>query len=152
MDEKTRKLAEKFLKSHIYCTIATCTSSIPHAAVVMYASEGLDIYFFTGKSTKKLKNIKQNPNIAVVVEGKRFLFFPQAIEIQGRAEILSGKDEEIAKKLYFSRMKPEFIAAKKLALRREITWIKVTPEKIFTYGIGTKLLEIEPEEQFRRVV
>jgi len=146
-----KKLVEKFLKKHVYCTIATCANGVPHAAIVMYVSDTLNIYFFTGEKTKKLKNIKRNPNIAVVVEGKRFLFFPQAVEIQGRAEILSGKDEETAKKLYFSRMKPEFIAAKKLALRREITWIKVTPEKIFTYGIGTKLLETEPEEQFRRI-
>lgn len=152
MDEEMRRRVERFLQRHVYCTLATCVDATPLATMVMYVSDGLDLYFFTGMNTKKLKNIKKNPNVAVAVEGRRFFFFPQAMEIQGRAEVLSGKDEETARRLYFSRMRPEFRAAKKVAEMSEIKWVRVRPERVFTYGIGTRFWRISPEEQFRRLM
>ncbi|GBE18697.1 pyridoxamine 5'-phosphate oxidase [archaeon BMS3Abin16] len=151
MDERMRCNVEKFLTKHSYCTLATCSESIPLATVVMYVSYGLDLFFFSGERTKKIKNLLKNPNIAVSVEGRRFLFFPQAVEMTGTAAILSGSEEERAKELYFSGKRPEYVVAKRIAERNRIKWIKFTPRKVYTYGIGTRPWHISPDKQFRRV-
>ncbi len=152
IDPRLTQLVVEFLARHNYCTLATCAGGRPHAAVVLYASDGLDIYFFTGTRSKKIKNIKENPNVAVTIEGKKLIFFPQAVEIQGHAEILS-KDDEKAQDVYYSKWKIENkIAARRIHEKLDAIWVKIMPEKIFTYGIGTRFWEIDPRKQFRRVM
>ncbi|MFQ5888293.1 MAG: pyridoxamine 5'-phosphate oxidase family protein [Candidatus Hydrothermarchaeales archaeon] len=152
MDEQMVKRVERFLKGHVYCTLATCSNSTPLSTVVVYVSDGLDLYFFTGVDTKKLRDVKENPSVSVAVAGRRFLFFPQAVEMQGKAEVLSGKEADDARRLYFSRKRPEFRAAKKVAKMSEIRWIRVRPTHIFTYGIGTKPWQLDPKKQFKRIL
>jgi nitroimidazol reductase NimA-like FMN-containing flavoprotein (pyridoxamine 5'-phosphate oxidase superfamily) len=120
MDKSLRKKVEVFLAKHLYCSLSTCSKSSPHATVVMYASRGLDLYFFTGTSTKKLRNIDENNRVAAAIEGRRLLFFPQALEMQGEAQILSGREAELARRLYFSKHRPEFLLAKKIAETSDI--------------------------------
>lgn len=151
-DPRLTRLVVDLMARHNYCTLATCANSSPHAAVVLYASDGLDIYFFTGTRSKKIKNIKENPNVAVTIEGKKLLFFPQAVEIQGRAKILS-KDDEKAQKVYYSKWKIENkMAAWRIHGTLDALWVKISPEKIFTYGIGTRLWDIDPKKQLRRAM
>ena len=152
MDEDMVRRVENFLKKHVYCTIATCSKGTPLATVVVYVSRGLDIFFFTGEGTKKLKDIRLNPMVAVTVQGRRLFFFPQAVEIQGKAEILSGWEAEATGDIYFSKRKLEILAAKKVSEMADIKWVKVTPVKVFTYGIGTRPWHLTPEKQFKKVL
>jgi len=152
MEERLRQEVERFLSRHVYCVLATCGDAQPLATVVMYASKGLEIYFFTGAGTKKLRNMQANPRVSVAVPGRRYLFFPQAVEIIGRAEQLAENEAERAKAIYFSRRRPEFQGARRIARREDVTWVKISPERVYTYGLSTKPWELEPEKQFKRVL
>jgi nitroimidazol reductase NimA-like FMN-containing flavoprotein (pyridoxamine 5'-phosphate oxidase superfamily) len=142
----------KFLKKHVYCTLATSSRGEPLATEVLYVPLDFDLVFFTGESTKKLKNLRKNPRSAVSVAGRRLLFFPQAVEMQGRSEILSGEEAEKAKKTYHTRHKPEILAARKVAKGNKIRWVRFHPDKIFAYGIGTRLWDLDPAKQFKKVM
>jgi uncharacterized protein YhbP (UPF0306 family) len=152
VDEKMKKDVSSFLKRHVYCTLATSSGDEPLATEVLYVPLDLDLVFFTGESTKKIKNIRKNSRSAVSIEGKRMLFFPQAVEMQGISKILSEEEAEGAKEIYFSSHKPEILAARKVAQDSKIRWIKFHPNKIFTYGIGTRPWQLDPAKQFKKVM
>jgi MoaA/NifB/PqqE/SkfB family radical SAM enzyme/nitroimidazol reductase NimA-like FMN-containing flavoprotein (pyridoxamine 5'-phosphate oxidase superfamily) len=149
--EGLRNLVVDFLRRNSYCTVATSDDESPHASIVLYASRDMELYFFTGSGTKKLRNILKNPRVAVAVEGRKLLVFPQAVQIQGRAEVLP-KDDKEAENVYFSRLRFEHRIAKRIYDRYDVRWVKIVPEKIFTYRIGTRFWRVDPEEQFRRLV
>ena len=149
-DKHLLRLVVDFLRRHSYCTLATSDGRSPHASVVLYASKGLELYFFTGSDTKKIRNITKNPRVAVAVEGRKFLVFPQAVEMQGRAEVLPRDDPE-AGRVYFSRLRMEHKIAKRIYDKYDVRWVKIVPDRIFTYRIGTRFWRIDPAEQFRRI-
>ncbi len=63
------KYIEEFLKKHDICRLATAGNDcMPHVVPVSYIYYDEKIYISTDFGTKKLKNIKENPKAAVVVD------------------------------------------------------------------------------------
>lgn len=65
----TKKEVLKFLKEHRHVTIATVTENgLPEVATVYYGvDDRLNLYIPTGVLSRKFKNIKKNPRVALVV-------------------------------------------------------------------------------------
>ncbi|MEM3185168.1 MAG: pyridoxamine 5'-phosphate oxidase family protein [Conexivisphaerales archaeon] len=81
----------KFLKEHELCRLATASKDgEPHVTPVIYALDNYDIVIATDYGTKKLKNIMENPKVALVVDE----FRPnKGLMIQGRCEVLERGEE-----------------------------------------------------------
>lgn len=80
-----------FLKKHELCRMATASKdAMPHVVPVIYAVDGENIVVAIDYKTKKLKNLRENPQVALVVDEYR----PNhALMIQGECEILErGKE------------------------------------------------------------
>jgi nitroimidazol reductase NimA-like FMN-containing flavoprotein (pyridoxamine 5'-phosphate oxidase superfamily) len=80
-----------FLKSHELCRLATVSkNSRPHVVPVIYAIDGENIVIAIDYGTKKLKNLKENNKVALVVDEYR----PNhAVMVEGDCEILErGKE------------------------------------------------------------
>jgi uncharacterized protein len=80
-----------FLKSHELCRMATASKDgHPHVVPVIYALDGEDIVVAVDYGTKKLKNLRENPNVALVVDD----YSPnRGILMEGKSEILErGKE------------------------------------------------------------
>src|SRR5580658_10787694 len=80
-----------FLESHELCRLATASKEgRPHVVPVIYAMDGEDIIIAIDYGTRKLKNLEENKEVALVVDDYR----PnQGIMIEGRCEILErGKE------------------------------------------------------------
>ena len=97
MDEKLKQKIFSFLKTQQLAVVATSSrEGIPEGAVVEYfIDENWNIYFFTHDDTKKIKNLKENNKIAVVIGT---VLSPNTLQIEGNTEIIkSGTDhfEEI---------------------------------------------------------
>lgn len=59
----------KFLKSHELCRLGTASKGgMPHVVPVIYALDGEDIVIAVDYKTKKLKNLRENPRVALVVD------------------------------------------------------------------------------------
>ncbi len=80
-----------FLKSHEVCRLATASRDArPHVVPVIYAMDGEDIVIAIDYGTKKLKNLRQNNKVALVVDEYR----PnKGLMIEGDCEIFErGKE------------------------------------------------------------
>ncbi len=69
--------------------LATSQNDAVQARIILIASKGLDIYFFTWNGSRKFKQIEQNPRVALCKD---------TIQIEGTAEILGAiTDRKISK-------------------------------------------------------
>lgn len=82
----TKKEALKFLKEHRHVTIATVTENgLPEVATVYYGvDDQLNVYIPTGVRSRKFKNIKKNPRVALVVTNAEQL---TTLQMEGVASI-----------------------------------------------------------------
>jgi PPOX class probable F420-dependent enzyme len=86
---KTREA--KFLQAHELCRLATASKSgRPHVVPVIYTLDGGDIVIAVDYKTKKLKNLRENPKVALVVDEYR----PnRGLMVEGDCEIFErGKE------------------------------------------------------------
>ncbi|MDE1853913.1 MAG: pyridoxamine 5'-phosphate oxidase family protein [Thaumarchaeota archaeon] len=91
-----------FLKSHEVCSLATASRAAkPHVVPVIYAVDGEDIIVAIDYGTKKLKNLRENKLVALVVDEYR----PnKAVMVEGECEILErGKEYLRLLKVLFDR-------------------------------------------------
>ena len=59
----------KFLKAHELCRLATASKEArPHVVPVIYAVDGEDVVVAIDYKTKKLKNLGENPHVALIVD------------------------------------------------------------------------------------
>jgi len=83
--------ALSFLKSHELCRLATASKDAkPHVVPVIYALDGENLVIAIDYGTKKLGNLRQNKNVALVVDD----YSPNhAVMVEGECEILErGKE------------------------------------------------------------
>jgi nitroimidazol reductase NimA-like FMN-containing flavoprotein (pyridoxamine 5'-phosphate oxidase superfamily) len=80
-----------FLKTHEVCRLATASKDAkPHVVPVIYAMDGDDIIIAVDYGTKKLKNLRENNKVALVVD----VYRPnQGMMIEGECEIFERGEE-----------------------------------------------------------
>lgn len=121
----------RFLNENEVCRLATSSKDAPHVVPVCYIFENGNFYIFTDYSTKKFKNIKENPRVSVVVDVYRQPS-NKAVFIQGSATIIEkGKEykevyEKFYKKFYWVKADPWE--------EGEAPLLKVKPEKKVSWG------------------
>jgi PPOX class probable F420-dependent enzyme len=80
-----------FLRKHELCRMATASKDgMPHVVPVIYTLDGGDIIIAVDYGTRKLKNLRENRRVALVVDTYR----PNAgLMVEGECEILErGKE------------------------------------------------------------
>jgi nitroimidazol reductase NimA-like FMN-containing flavoprotein (pyridoxamine 5'-phosphate oxidase superfamily) len=86
---KSRELG--FLRAHEVCRLATASKKAkPHVVPVIYALEGENVVIAIDYGTKKLKNLRENKQVALVVDD----YHPnKGLMIEGECELLErGKE------------------------------------------------------------
>lgn len=100
MDDKSKIL--EFAKSHNLCVIATSVDNIPESAIVDFViTNDLEIIFNTFTTSKKYKNLKINPNVALVIGFGNDL---KTLQCEGIAIELEGHDKEKVMSAYGDNM------------------------------------------------
>jgi general stress protein 26 len=89
-----------FLRKHKLAVQATVSSkAAPQAAVVGIAvTDGLEIVFDTLDTTRKVENLRQNPQIAFVIGWDE----ERTVQLEGLADLPSGEELERLKEVYFA--------------------------------------------------
>lgn len=145
----------EILKGNMWLIISTVDKyNNPHSCVVVYQSDGEDIYIQTGASTLKAKNIKYNNNVSITIPFRKNLIHklipapPAELHFTATAEIIS-KDNKKARKV----LKKFIKAAENVKNEDEKIWIKIIPSKtICTYGVGVSLLSMKKPEKARNKI
>jgi uncharacterized protein len=79
----------EYLETHHTMTIASSRDNIPWASAVFYASDGLDLYFFSKPGSRHGVNMAANDRVGVAIhEDYRHWKAVRGIQMEGRAELL----------------------------------------------------------------
>jgi hypothetical protein len=143
---------ERALRRRTFSTLSTLTEQgRPHATGVVYAvspaGEPLHLYVTTRTTTRKVRNVRANPDVAFVVPVPRRLapgFPPRAIQFQGTASVVAGSDEGAIRAFSSSWFLRRILTAERRIVVQggELCFLRVRPDStVFTYGMGMSLFE-----------
>ena len=148
-------IVRKNFKKNMWLVLSTVNDRHqPQSSLVIYQSDGQNLYVQTGKITLKAKNIIKNNKVSVTIPIYKNLLHkfipapPAEIHFKATAEILPFEDEYVRKvwKKYLKHELPE-------ELKKESIWIKITPaNRVNTYGLGVKLWDMRDPTKARKVV
>ena len=139
---------EKQLRKKTFGILTTVTpQGRPHSVGVVYAVAPLGqpccLYLITRPVLKKARNIRDNPNVSLVVPFPHYLFRsipPRCIQFQGKAELLPI-DDPIVIKAFQSSIVLKRSMEHSLRLGESV-FIRIVPDKkIFCFGIGANILQ-----------
>ena len=129
-------------------------NNVSHSSVVVYQSDGKKIYLMTGKNTIKARDIRINNKVSITIPFWKNFFHkilpapPAELCFTAFAEIKPFDDEE-AKQIFAKYLKYQ----ENVENVDENIWIKITPQKkIYTYGVGIKLLQMRNPEKARNSI
>jgi len=110
MNSELQNKIMEYMKKTRFSTLTTIgrRSKEPKSTIVFYENSGLDIYFNTGKGAEKVKNIKANPSVSIVIHhddpSAKDVRDTRGLLYSGRAEAINEKDfdkvPEGVKKVY----------------------------------------------------
>ena len=139
----TKDLIYNAIGSHalaVVCTVAV--TGKPESALVGFAiSEDLEIIFDTVTTSRKYQNILQNPQVAVVIGWDN----ETTIQLEGKAIVLNGADDEKLRECYFNAFND--------ARQRAATWpnlvhVKIIPTWIRYSNFNSPQVIVEMEAPF----
>jgi nitroimidazol reductase NimA-like FMN-containing flavoprotein (pyridoxamine 5'-phosphate oxidase superfamily) len=102
MIEKIKALA----REKDICVLATVSGKNPYCSLMAYAVDEnvIEFYMTTSRLTKKFTNIKNNPNVSLLIDSRETIprTNAQALTVSGKCEIISShetKNQTIKEKL-----------------------------------------------------
>jgi PPOX class probable F420-dependent enzyme len=120
-----------FLKSSEICRLATASKDArPQVTPVMYAMDGAAFVIAVDYGTKKLKNVKVNPNVALVVDRLRPT---RAVTVEGTCQV-HEKGAEYRRLLEVLMGRFEFYR-KNPWKEGESPIFRITPQKAVSWGL-----------------
>ena len=145
----------EILKKNFWLVLSTVNNrNQPQSSVVMYQSNGHEIFVQTGMSTQKAKNIRKNNQISVTIPFRKNLIHkfipapPAELHFKATAKLLPFDNEE-ARKVFAKFLKQ----IDKQTVPQESIWIEITPKSpINTYGVGVKLLQMRKPTKARNLI
>lgn len=131
MNIKFSKAEAEFIHKNEVCRLATLTpDGRPHLVPICYIYHKDNFYMVTDLCTAKLRNIKNNPEVAVLID----TYKPnKAILMWGKASILTeGEEFKEVSELFFKKF---YWARRDRWDEGEAAVIKVEPYRKITWGI-----------------
>ncbi|HEX6425550.1 MAG TPA: pyridoxamine 5'-phosphate oxidase family protein [Acidimicrobiales bacterium] len=123
-----------------FCTLATTSpSGRPHAAGVLYALADGALYVSTLRTSRKARNIADNPRVGVVIPVRRLpVGPPSSVQFQAVAEILEVDDPGVRRLADAGRLKA-ITGHGELDLPDGCVVRITPPRRVLTYGLGMPL-------------
>jgi nitroimidazol reductase NimA-like FMN-containing flavoprotein (pyridoxamine 5'-phosphate oxidase superfamily) len=121
-----------FLKSNEVCRLATASKEgRPQVTPVMYALDGIGFVIAVDYGTKKLKNVKENQSVALVVDRLRPT---RAVTVEGTCKVYE-RGAEYLRLLELLMTKFEFYRKDPWG-EGESPIFRITPTKAVSWGLG----------------
>ncbi len=137
------EVVRRALARRSYAVLATVSpAGRPHAAGVLYAAVGDDLWLSTETTGRKGRNLLSRPHVAVTVPVRRLPVGPPAtIHFQGRAEVFGADAPEVARGVETGDLKA-ITSHGELDLA-DGCFVRITPGRtIHTYAIGMSLWQV----------
>lgn len=151
MTEFTFDFIEEKVRKKSFGVLTTIDSKgRPHSTGIIYAvshpEKPFALYSISGSQYAKVRNIKRNPNVSLVVTFPHYWirFAPASYAMfRGTAEILPDNDVDGRWAMSQSRIGRMNLQTDVVDLGGELVYIKMIPEPtVFCYGLGYGLMEL----------
>jgi general stress protein 26 len=136
-----RELTQRTLTKRSFLLLSTASAANrPHVAGLVYQMVDGHLYMNSDENSIKVRNIRENDRVAVVVPCRKLPFFPPfTIQLQGKATLLPADDPEIVQLVREKRLK-RITSHGELDLPG-LVFIRITPGRtVATFGLGVPLL------------
>ncbi len=128
--EMTAEEIRNFLSQPLVALIATIRGSRPHIAPIWFLYDGKHLHMTTRANAAKVKNIKRNPHVAVVIHLSEGPYSHKRVTIEGTARISPDPEKTMSRAIYRRYMSEEMIQAPEtqahLAFDRVIITVRST--------------------------
>jgi uncharacterized protein YhbP (UPF0306 family) len=139
MAEELKRQILQYLQAHNTMTLATCAANVPWAATVFYASEELNLYFFSAPDSRHCTDLAVNAKVAVTVqEDYRDWREIKGIQLEGNVALVDSVLEKAKALAVYARKYPDVIKlfmdpASGVFHRAflKVKFYRVTPERVF---------------------
>jgi general stress protein 26 len=142
-DHRQIKRVNRAIHAKSFAVLSTVSSAgFPHAAGVVYASNGTTLYVHTMRSSRKACNIVSNSRVGVVIPVRRIPVGPPfTVQFQGSAEVLQMDDPEIVSLL--DRRQLKNISGHGALDEPDGCFLRIRPGSVIhTYGIGVSTIGV----------
>ncbi|NIO07311.1 MAG: pyridoxamine 5'-phosphate oxidase [Deltaproteobacteria bacterium] len=68
MSDELKQQILSYIEGHNTMTLGTCDNNMPWTATVFYASDDLDLYFFSDPQSRHCQNLHNNSKVAVTIQ------------------------------------------------------------------------------------
>jgi uncharacterized protein YhbP (UPF0306 family) len=139
MAEELKRQILDYLQGHNTMTLATCADNVPWAATVFYASEELNLYFFSTPDSRHCTNLAANAKVALTVqEDYRDWREIKGVQLEGEVALVDSVLEKAKALAVYARKYPDviklFTDPTSGVLHRafqKVKFYRVTPERVF---------------------
>ena len=127
MEDYIKEEIINYISKRKVLTLATATlKGEPLTHPIVYINKGFNIYFLTGKQTRKVKNIQENPNVSYsIFDETEHLDEIRLVQIEGKAEIVTEKNES---KEVIKMLKQKFPHMAEMPITLDSVVVKITPK------------------------
>jgi len=123
----------EYLHEHKTVTLATTSpSGMPHAATMVYATDGLTLYFSTKPESRTARNVAQNPRVAFTID-EYYPDWSQTKGIQGAAEclpLLAAEEIRRAAQLFREKFFALADPVDDLSFFHQLSFFRIIPSEI----------------------
>jgi nitroimidazol reductase NimA-like FMN-containing flavoprotein (pyridoxamine 5'-phosphate oxidase superfamily) len=124
---------QNYLSDHHILTLATASpGGLPHAATMIYANDGLAVYFCTRPDTRTARHIDQNPMVSFTIDEYHSEWKKsKGIQGSGEAHALLDADEIRGVVRLFQQKYPLLAdGASKLSFFSNLSFFRITPSEV----------------------
>jgi general stress protein 26 len=141
----TKAQLDAFLDNAILARLSTAVPSKedprffqPHTTPVWFLWNGESLFISAFSSTRKVKEVRRNPYIAVLIDSAESLEGVTAILMEGKSDWITDAQvvQEMSREIYTRYMGPEGVLAtapQSWIVDPENSIIRLTPTKVFTW-------------------
>lgn len=110
MSDDLKEQVLDYLRDHNTMTLATCAGEVPWAATVFYASDDLNLYFFSVPESRHSQNLAANSRVAVTIqEDYKDWRGIKGIQLEGTGLLVDSVLEKTKAMAVYARKYPEII-------------------------------------------
>jgi PPOX class probable F420-dependent enzyme len=134
---KLKKSLAEMIQWERVCRVATAgKGGMPHLVPVCHVLHNGKIYFASGDTGRKMKNLAENPRVTVTVDSYSDVWPAlRGVMVQGTAKLIEGGPRFRRIRALLYKKYPQYPREAALAESDSVV-VEVTPVRVFSWGRG----------------
>jgi nitroimidazol reductase NimA-like FMN-containing flavoprotein (pyridoxamine 5'-phosphate oxidase superfamily) len=130
-------IVQSYLVEQRLGRLATLTQSgLPHLVAVAFVNDQSNLYFSTFTKTKKVRNIRNDKNVAFIVDDSGGSAGWRYVTVEGNAHLITDSDEFDMVRSLLCEKYPVYLSDEWGIKVESHTLIRIEPKRVLTANLG----------------